>query len=292
MYGLIVHGGAWDIPDELVDAHIKGVRKAMEIGLDILKTHGSAEDAVDAVISYMEDDTTFDAGKGSFLNRDGKVELDAIMYHGTKRCFGSCMGVKHVKNPIKLAHALMNDTEITILTGRGAEQYAKAHGLRIVPNSYFVIERELNRWHQTKTKKIEPEDFFHHGTVGAVALDTDGNIVAGTSTGGTPNKHPGRVGDTPIPGAGAFATPMAGASATGYGEAILRTLLTYNACVHVEQGKAPEIASSESITDMHNITGMFAGVIVLTKNGKSGFAYNTPRMARAYLKNGRIVAEV
>ncbi|MCX8173917.1 MAG: isoaspartyl peptidase/L-asparaginase [Thermoplasmata archaeon] len=292
MYGMIVHGGAWDIPDDIVDAHLTGVKKAIEIGLDILKNGGLAEEAVEAAIGYMEDDPVFDAGKGSFLNRNGEVELDAIMYHGTLMGFGACMCVKTVKNPIKLARMLMKENEVSILAGSGADAYAKNQGLEIVDNSYFVVEREKKRFGELKTKNLHPSAFFHHGTVGAVALDSQGNIVAGTSTGGTPNKLPGRVGDSPIPGAGAFANPVAGASATGYGEAILRCLLTFRACDAVEKGCSPSLACKEAVRFLEEKTGMFAGLIVLRNNGESGFAYNTPRMARAYLKNGKIVAEV
>lgn len=292
MYGMIVHGGAWDIPDELVEAHINGVKKAIEIGLDILKRDGVAEEAVEAAIGYMEDDSVFDAGKGSFLNRNGEVELDAIMYHGTRMCFGSCMSVKRVRNPIKLARMLMNEDEVSILVGNGAEDYAGKHGLEIVDNAYFVIERERKRFEELKTKNLHPIAFFHHGTVGAVALDNHGNIVAGTSTGGTPNKLPGRVGDSPVPGAGAFANSVAGASATGYGEAILRCLLTFRACEAIERNVLPEIACKEAVKFLEEKTGAFGGLILLRNDGEVGFAYNTPRMARAYLKKGKIVTDV
>ncbi|MEM4293036.1 MAG: isoaspartyl peptidase/L-asparaginase family protein [Thermoplasmata archaeon] len=292
MWNLIVHGGAWDIPDELVDAHIKGVRKAIEIGADMLKRDCSAEEAVEAAIAYMEDDPAFDAGKGSFLNRDGEIELDAIMCHGTKMCFGSCMCVKTVKNPIKLARMLMSEDEVSILAGRGAEEYARTHGLEIVSNDYFVVERERRRFEELKARKLHPAAFFHHGTVGCVALDKDGNIVAGTSTGGTPNKLPGRVGDSPVLGAGAFANRVAGASATGYGEAILRCLLTFRACEAVERGKTPARACKDALKFLERNTALFAGLILLRNDGATGFAYNTPRMARAYLKRGKIVAEV
>ncbi|MEM3395870.1 MAG: isoaspartyl peptidase/L-asparaginase [Thermoplasmata archaeon] len=292
MYSMIVHGGAWDIPDELVEPHIKGVKKALEIGLDLLKNGGTSEEAVEAAIAWLEDDPVFDAGKGSFLNKTGEVELDAIMYDGNRMCFGSCMGVKTVKNPIKLARILMRENEVSILAGNGADEYARKHGLEIVDNSYFVVERERKRFEDLKTKNLHPSAFFHHGTVGAVALDKDGTIVAGTSTGGTPHKLPGRVGDSPIPGAGAFANSIAGASATGYGEAILRCLITFRACETVENGISPDIACKEVIKFLEMKTGSFAGIILLRSDGTVGFAYNTPRMARAYLKKEKIVVDV
>jgi len=292
MYSMIVHGGAWAIPDDLVEAHIKGVRKALEIGVDILKRKGSAAEAVEAAIAYMEDDETFDAGKGSFLNRAGEVELDAIMYNGTKMCFGSCIGVKCIKNPIKLARLLMAETEVSILAGSGAENYGKAHGLEVVENIYFITEREQKRFEELKRKNVPSSMFFHHGTVGAVALDENGEIVAGTSTGGTPYKVPGRVGDTPIPGAGAFANSIAGASATGYGEAILKCMLTFRACEDAAMGAGAIEACQKAVRFLEEQTGMFGGLILLKKDGTQGFAYNTPRMARSYLRNGRIVAEV
>lgn len=292
MYSMIVHGGAWNIPSELVEAHINGVKKALEIGLDILERGGSAEDAVEGAIAYMEDDPVFDAGKGSFLNKNGEVELDAIMYHGTKMSFGSCMGVKTVRNPIKLARILMQENEVSILASAGADDYAKKHGLEIVDNQYFIVERERKLYEELKKKNMHPSTFFHHGTVGAVALDIDGNIVAGTSTGGTPNKLPGRVGDTPVPGAGAFANSIAGASATGYGEAILRCMLTLRSCQAVENGVSPSKACKEAVKYLERKTGLFAGLILLRNDRKIGIAYNTPKMARAYLKNGRVIAEV
>ncbi len=292
MYNIVVHGGAWSIPKDMLDGHKKGVRKSLEIGLDLLKSGGEAEDAVEGAIAFMEDDETFDAGKGAFINRDGKVEHDAIMYHGNIWKFGSIMGSRIIKNPIKAARKLMHQDEMSIIIGPGADLFAREMDMEIVENNDFIIEREKKRWKEWSKGGRSPSDAFKDGTVGAVALDKDGNIVAGTSTGGTPYKHPGRVGDTPLPGAGAYANPIAGASATGYGEAIMRVGLSLLGCRFVGEGYGPRDASEMAVGDLERITGQNGGLVIMSAKGEMGFAFNTPRMARAYLRGDKIIAKV
>lgn len=277
MKAIIVHGGAWNIPKELHKGHINGCKKAAENGFEYLN-----EDALQAVVeavAYMEDDEIFDAGKGSFLNEEGEVEMDAIVYDGYNGKFGSICSVKHLKNPVRVARNICNEEYFSILVGKGAEKYAQDKGFAIIDNNELIIEREKKRWKELKNKNFIPIDAF--STVGAVALDIYGKIAVANSTGGTPLKKKERVGDTPIPGAGAYATKYAGASATGYGEAILHNFLTKNVCDEIFRGMHPQNACRKCIEEMAKMKGGLGGVISLNRKGEYGFYYNTPYMALA-----------
>ncbi|MEX2701693.1 MAG: isoaspartyl peptidase/L-asparaginase, partial [Candidatus Baldrarchaeota archaeon] len=226
---ILVHGGAWNIPDELVEDHIKGVENAANIGWEILRNGGSALDAVEEAVKAMEDDPTFDAGKGSFLNEEGFVELDAIIMDGATLDVGAVAAVRNIKNPVVLARKVMELTEHVLLVGEGANRFAKKIGMKTVDLSELVLEREIERWKKFKEGKISIEKLFEQtpkGTVGAVALDKHGNFAAATSTGGVAGKMVGRVGDTPIVGCGAYADNNYGAvSSTGHGEKIMKIVL-------------------------------------------------------------------
>jgi len=276
---IIVHGGAWAIPDEAVEDHLKGVTQAVKKGLK----EKNALDAVEKAVNTMENDPTFDAGYGSFLNKNGEIELDAIIAENSK--FGAVAGISKVKNPISLAKKILLDDEVNFIIGGGAEKYAQKNGIPLCDPKDLIIERELKRWKEIKKENKKPEDFFH-STVGAVALDENGNIAAGTSTGGTPDKIPGRVGDSPIFGAGCYADSSVGASATGYGEHIMRVLLTRTV---VELYKKMELkqACREALIVLKNIGG-YGGVISIDTKGNFGYSFNTPRMAYAFNEGGRI----
>jgi beta-aspartyl-peptidase (threonine type) len=288
---IIVHGGAWDIPDDVVAPHQAGVRAAAAAGWAVLQAGGSALDAVEAAIRLMEDDGTFDAGRGSFLNQDGVVELDAGIMAGHRLEIGAVAAVRGVPHPITLARRILEHSHFSMLAGAGAQAYARACGLQVLPDAELIHPREQARWAELRADPaFSPDAAFTTGlpsdTVGAVALDRAGQIVAGTSTGGTPYKHPGRVGDSPIVGAGFYADRHGGASSTGHGEAILRVGLA-RAAVEALAGAAssaptnnPQAAADAALARLAALPG-HGGLILLDAQGRSGIAFNTPRMAYA-----------
>ncbi|MFA6456031.1 MAG: isoaspartyl peptidase/L-asparaginase [Bacteroidota bacterium] len=289
MISLIIHGGAWDIPDEMVESHKKGVAAALAIGWKILSSGGSGVDAVEQAIRSMENDPTFDAGRGSFVNALGEVELDASIMHGTTFRCGAVAAVQNIPNPISLARMIMDNSEHVLLSGMGALRFAKEHGIPTCKKDDLIISRELQRWKQLQSqKKYSTKDpfkgAFPSDTVGAIALDAEGNIIAGTSTGGTPNKYPGRIGDSPLIGSGTYAdSRIGGVSCTGWGEAIMKIGLAKTIIDQMELlGKDGETAARSGIERMKKKVDGFGGVIVLDHKGKPSVAYNTPRMARAY----------
>jgi L-asparaginase / beta-aspartyl-peptidase len=288
MVSFIVHGGAWDIPDNLVEAHRKGVSKALEIGWKILKNGGTSVEAVEKAINYMEDDITFDAGKGSHVNSDGEIELDASIMNGKTFRAGAVAAVKNVSNPISLCRKIMDESEHILLVGHGAERFAHEHGIKSCSQMDLLIKRELKKWEESKGKIFSTKDAFKlkksSDTVGAVALDSEGNICAGTSTGGTFNKYPGRVGDSPLIGCGTYAdNSVGGVSTTGWGEAIIKVVMAKTVIDWMEmEGGKPQDAAEKGIQILAKKAHGFGGVIALNMKGEFGIAFNTPRMARAY----------
>ncbi|MBU6998913.1 MAG: isoaspartyl peptidase/L-asparaginase [Theionarchaea archaeon] len=276
---ILVHGGAWDIPDDLVESHLKGVTEAITRGKKALPH--SALDAVEDAITCLEDDPTFDAGTGSFLNRDGMVELDAVITEGNSLRAGAVGAVKRIKNPIRAARIVMEHCDTVFLTGEGAERFAAHQGVPLCDNRDLVIEREIKRWEGLARQNKPAEDFFKHGTVGAVAVDKEGTLVAGTSTGGTPCKQPGRIGDSPILGAGTYATDTCAVSCTGWGEAIMKAGMAKTIADFVDRGLKAQEAVKKSVEILRDRFSGYGGAIVVTREGDYGSAYNTPRMARA-----------
>jgi len=293
---IIVHGGAWNIPDELVEDHVKGVKRAASVGWEVLENGGSALDAVEEAVKAMEDDPTFDAGKGSFLNEEGFVELDAIIMDGSTLNVGAVAAVRNIRNPIVLARKVMELTEHVLLVGEGANRFAKKIGIETVDLNDLVLEREIERWKKFKEGKITTRDLFEKspkGTVGAVALDKYGNFAAATSTGGIAGKMVGRVGDTPLVGCGAYADNNYGAvSSTGHGEKIMKIVLAKEVINFIAQGCNAQEAADKGIKLIWERLRGRAGVIVLDKNGDIGISYNTPRMAYAYVKKGKIYSGI
>jgi len=303
---LIVHGGAWNIPDESVEACRAGCRKALEAGWEILERGGTALDAVEAAIVVLEDDPIFDAGIGSHLNRDGRVELDAILMDGATLQAGAVAAVERVRNPIRLARKLLESREHMMLVGAGAEQFAVEHGLALCRPEDLVTERERSAWSRCIGAAGHQSQFHvgHElGTVGAVALDRQGGLIAGTSTGGTCCKHPGRVGDSPLIGCGCYADVEAGGvSCTGWGEAIMKIVMAKTAA-DLLRGPAvgallaapllPQAAAEACVRLLADRVGGRGGLILLDRNGRPGFAFNTPRMAYGYLAaDGSVVVSV
>src|SRR5580692_9087292 len=201
---LLIHGGAWAMPDDAVAAHERGIANALAAGWAVLSKNGSALDAIEAAISVMEDDDTFDAGRGSFLTRDGRVQLDALMMDGATLRAGAVACVERLKNPIQTARLVLEYSPHVYFAGAGAEEFAREHGVDLIDNSELVLDRERLRLQaaQARAQAGIPDRTFageppeSHDTVGAVAIDAHGNLAAATSTGGTLNKAPGRVGDS------------------------------------------------------------------------------------------------
>ncbi len=287
---MVVHGGAWAMPDNVVDAHIDGVNKALTEGWRVLESGGRALDAVQAAITYMEDDETFDAGRGSFLTRDGRVQLDALMMDGATLRAGGVGCVERIRNPIAAARLVLDDSPHIYMVGEGAEAFAQEHGIRLCRNEELVIEREVQRLKEAQAKAAagQPDTTFAgldrgHDTVGAVALDAEGNIAAGTSTGGTLNKAPGRVGDSSLIGCGCYADNQSAAvSCTGWGEPIMKLVLAKWAADRVQTGGSPDAVAQEAMFYLQRRLEGHGGMILLDQRGRFGIAHNTPRMAWAY----------
>jgi beta-aspartyl-peptidase (threonine type) len=288
---LAVHGGAWAIPDGMVEAHLHGVRQALTEGWRVLERGGRALDAVQAAIAYMEDDETFDAGRGSFLTRDARVQLDALLMDGATLRAGGVGCVERIRNPIQAARLVLDESPHVYMVADGAELFTQEHGMNLCDNHDLIIEREVRRLKEAQTKAAEgkPDTTFAgavdkgHDTVGAVALDVDGNIAAGTSTGGTLNKAPGRVGDSSLIGCGCYADNQSAAvSCTGWGEPIMKLVLAKWAADRVQTGSAPDAVAQEAIFYLHRRLSGHGGMILVDQRGRFGIAHNTPRMAWAY----------
>jgi beta-aspartyl-peptidase (threonine type) len=377
---LLVHGGAWAIPADAARAHESGVRRALETGYTLLSRGASALDAVEAAVTVLEDDPTFDAGRGSFLTSDGRVQLDALLMDGGRMKAGGVACVERLRNPIQAARLVLEKSPHIYLVGPGAENFARSHGMTLIDNSELVLDRERkrlahaqarlsagladetfsgpesslpadlhddkspetafpgNKSHgefsdslthaeglrpsgQDRAEGVPPSAKDHdpsgapgpshlgtwesmnpasspdhaegsppsakdsgqddsHDTVGAVALDSHGNLAAATSTGGTLNKTPGRVGDSSLIGCGCYADNLSAAvSLTGWGEPIMKLVLGKWATDRVASGTAPDIAARESIAYLFNRLGGHGGIILLGPDGRFGLAHNTPAMA-------------
>lgn len=287
---LVVHGGAWAIPDDMVEAHVAGVRHAVAAGWRLLERGGTAMDAIEAAITCMEDDDTFDAGYGSFLTRDGRVQLDALMMDGATLRAGGVGCVEHIRNPIQAARLVLDKSPHVYFVAEGAERFAQEQGMALCRNEDLVIAREVQRLKDVQAKEAagKPDMTFAGpgfgcDTVGAVALDMHGNIAAGTSTGGTLNKAPGRVGDSSLIGCGCYAdNQSAAASCTGWGEPIMKLVLAKRAADRVREGRPPEMACNEAISYLQARLNAHGGMILLDAQGRFGISHNTPRMAWAY----------
>src|SRR5690242_13070179 len=281
---LVVHGGGWAIPDDMVDAHLKGIRAALAAGWHQLERGGSALDAVEAEVVVMEDDEAYDAGRGSFLNKDVRVQLDALMMDGATLRAGGVGCVERIRNPIHLARIVLEDSPHVYFVGPGAERFAAEHGVPLIANEELVIERELERLRRLQGQGESPADVFSasHDTVGAVALDKNGNLAAATSTGGTLNKTPGRVGDSSLIGCGCYAdNESAAVSTTGWGEPMMKLVIAKHAADLVRCGTDPEQATAESIAYLKQRLNGHGGMILLDPQGRYGISHNTPRMAWA-----------
>lgn len=280
---LVIHGGAGGMSQEAMsddrqEAYRTSLRKALREGHEVLETGGSALDAVEAAITTMEDDTLFNAAHGAVLTSENTVELDASIMDGATRNAGALTGVKTVKHPIRLARTIMTESEHVMMAQEGAETFAGEHGLERVDNEAFIIEsRRASAGEGAAVQKKT-------GTVGAVALDKEGNLAAGTSTGGISNKRFGRVGDSPIIGAGTYASNESVAvSATGQGEFYIRSVAAHNIASRVRFGGASIQDAARAAVEEAEALGGVGGVIVLDRDGNMATPFTTQGMFRAYV---------
>ncbi|XP_053731661.1 isoaspartyl peptidase/L-asparaginase [Synchiropus splendidus] len=283
---IVVHGGAWAIPDHLAKASVDGVKLAACEGRSVLQRGGSALDAVESAVRKLEDNVVFNAGHGAALNTEGKVELDAIIMDGKTLACGAVSSVKNIANPVSLARAVMEKTDHIMLTDHGANLFAESIGIPTVSTDTLVTEYERREWEKQKTYvNGVVEDFnsqWQHDTVGAVALDSAGNVACATSTGGIRNKMVGRVGDSPIIGCGGYADNLSGAvSCTGHGESILKVTLASRILSLVEQGKSVVESSKLALNYMGDRVRGAGGAIAVSPSGQWAATFTTERMAWA-----------
>ena len=293
---LVIHGGAGTISrDKMTPEKEKAIRdkltEALEAGHTILRNRGTALDAVEASIRILEDSPLFNAGKGAVFSSEGKNELDASIMDGATLKAGAVASVTTIKNPISAARAVMTQSKHVLLVGPGAEKFAEEKGLEIVPPHYFFDQDrwdELQRAKEAEKASVTPPSRgkVMLGTVGALALDANGNLAAGTSTGGLTNKMHGRVGDSPIIGAGTYANNKTCAvSGTGQGEFFIRLEIAYDVSALMEYGGMPLREAADKVIK-EKLTGLggTGGIIALDKDGNIAAPFNTPGMYRGWVK--------
>ncbi len=279
---LVVHGGAWYIPPRLEEAFRAGCERAARAGWEILQHGGAALDAVEAAVRVLEDDPTFNAGRGICYNQAGELELDAIIMDGRTLRFGAVAAVQRILNPITLARRVLEHSPHHMLVARGAERFAQEQGIPLCDPAELLGKVD----DPTSDEYWTPPTVPAGDTVGAVALDQAGHVAVATSTGGTPNKFPGRVGDSPLVGCGAYADDECGAAGTtGWGEPLMRIVASKTACEFLRQGMAPQAAAEALITLLRSRVGGYGGVIIVDRYGQVGLAHNTPHMAYALVSH-------
>ena len=308
---IVIHGGAGTIlksnmTPEMEAEYRDKLTEALMAGYTLLQNGGSSLDAVETVIKIMEDSPLFNAGKGAVFTHEGTNELDASIMDGKTLKAGSVAGLKHIKNPISLARLVMEQSPHVMMVGEGAESFAKQRGIEMVPQEYFYTEKRWKQLQQLLEKEKKQQDSLKQikmnalpfdseekqlGTVGCVALDRIGNIAAGTSTGGIANKRFGRVGDSPILGAGTYANNQScGVSATGDGEYFIRSVVVHDISALVEYQSMPIQKAAETVIGKVGKLGGTGGVICLDKSGNMALFFNTEGMYRAYIDdNGKPV---
>ncbi|XP_053566406.1 isoaspartyl peptidase/L-asparaginase [Bombina bombina] len=283
---IVVHGGAGTIVKEYEDQYRSGVNRAALKGYNVLKQGGSALTAVEEAVVVMEDDTLFNAGCGSVLNEEGEVEMDAIIMDGKNLASGAVSAVRCIANPIKLARLVMEKTDHMLLTSKGASLFAKSQGIQEVPGETLISERSRERWKTNLKPGSNPVvSQIGLGTVGAVAIDSEGNVACATSTGGLTNKMVGRVGDTACIGSGGYADNIVGAvSTTGHGESIMKMVLAKQVLHYMEQGMTAEEAAEAGLNTMKTRVDGFGGVIVVSRSGDWAAKFSTKQMTWAVVK--------
>ncbi len=296
-YALVIHGGAGNIAKESIneqqrEEYLNKLANALKVGEDILGAGGSSLDAVEAVVKMLEDSPLFNAGKGAVFNIEGKNELDASIMCGNTHNAGAVTGLTTIKNPISAARAVMENSPHVFLSGKGAETFAYENGLEMVDPGYFFDQRRWDQYRQHIRNNVNRrrgymDENLKMGTVGAVALDMEGNIAAATSTGGMTGKRYGRIGDSPIIGAGNYASNLScGVSATGHGEFFIRNMVAYDIAARMHyagqslQDAAREVISVNLVEQEAN-----GGIIAIDKDGNIVMEFNTTAMFRGYVNS-------
>jgi len=296
-YSLVIHGGAGTITRDAMteerEAAYRGkLAEALKDGRAVLAEGGDALDAVTAAITVMEDSPLFNAGKGAVFTNAGRNELDASIMDGASLNAGAVTGVTRVRNPIRLARSVMADSRHVMLAQEGAEEFARSQDFELVSPLYFWTERRFNQLREVQDRDDqalrldhEPSEGHEYGTVGAVALDSKGDLAAGTSTGGLTNKMWGRIGDSPIIGAGTYASNKScGVSGTGHGEYFIRLTLAREICALMEYtGASAQEAADTLIHERLDQMGASGGAIVLDKNGNVAYSFNSEGMYRGHV---------
>ena len=303
-FAIVIHGGAGGIKREYLneeqqEAYAKKLEEALSAGYTILEKGGVSLDAIEAAINVMENSPLFNAGKGAVYNSEGNQEMDAAIMDGKTLNAGAIAGVNHIKNPILAARMVMDSSKHVMLSGKGAEIMAEKYGIEMVDSSYFFTKKRLNQLRKIQGKeeiqldhtafliKNELIDDHKYGTVGAVAIDKNGNIAAGTSTGGMTNKKYGRIGDVPIIGAGTYANNLTcGISATGTGEYFIRTVAAHEvSSLILHKGLTPKEALHKVLFNQIGPLGGEGGMILIDKNGDVSWDFNSTGMFRGYKKS-------
>jgi len=303
-FAIVIHGGAGGIKrkyfsEQQQHAYKQKLQEALNAGYKVLENGGVSLDAVEAAINVMENSPLFNAGKGAVYNSEGKQEMDASIMDGKTLNSGAVAGVNHIKNPILAARIVMDSSKHVLLSGKGAEILAKKYGIEMVDSSYFFTQKRLEQLHKVQNKEnktinkitflINNEliDDHKYGTVGAVAIDKNGNIAAGTSTGGMTNKKYGRIGDSPIIGAGTYANnKTCGISATGTGEYFIRTVAAHEVSSLVAyKGLNPQEALHEVLFNQIGKLGGEGGMILLDRKGDVYWDFNSTGMFRGFKKS-------
>ena len=288
MHAIAIHGGAGAVPRHTLTAERErqyrdSLAAALDLGYATMEKGGSSLDAVSTAVRALEDNPLFNAGRGAALTRDGAAELDAAIMEGRQQRAGAVAAVRHVRNPIELARRIMEKSRHVLLVGAGAEEFAMEEGIALVPNVYFrTEERRAQLESERSGRPVSDLIPSSQGTVGAVALDAAGDLAAATSTGGMTNKRQGRVGDSPIIGAGTYAkNGVCAVSATGHGEFFIRTVAAHHICAAVEfRGLALREAVRELLHDKLRELGGSGGVIAIDRSGRIVTEFSTEGMFR------------
>ena len=292
---LAIHGGAGGVPKDLPASEVAAIRDALHRALDaggqVLASGGSSLDAVQSAVRVMENSGVLNAGRGAVLNHEGVAELDAALMDGASRKAGAVAALRHVANPIDLARQVMDRSRHVLLVGEGAEQFAREQGIAMMRESYFVTERrrrELQRALEAEKKPAAQSglSWSPAGTVGAVALDTHGGLAAATSTGGLTNKHFGRVGDSPIIGAGTYAEDgVCAVSATGVGEVFIRYTAAAQVCARVKYAKESLETAAAGVIQELKAAGGDGGMIALDASGRIAMPFSSAAMLRGQVSS-------
>lgn len=308
-FGIVLHGGAGTMRKENLTAEMEAayrekLAEALQVGYGILKNGGSSLDAVEQTIHILEDSPLFNAGKGAVYTHEGTHELDASIMDGRTRNAGAVAGVQRVRHPISLARQVLENSPHVMLSGAGAEAFAAQQGLELVDPAYFHTERRYRQLQKALEKAaaesvpssvLQPEADHKFGTVGVAALDRQGNLAAGTSTGGMTNKRFGRIGDSPVIGAGTYADNRTCAvSATGHGEYFIRAVVAYDiSALMAYRGMTLQQAADKVVMKKLVELGGEGGIIAIDKHGNIAMPFNTPGMYRGYIdRNGQAVVKI